>query len=136
MSFGWGKISPPPSIDLTLEDDVKCFGSDRLNPSQTESLPHHEQSVEEKTCTDIDEIHLPNHTCNICDKKYRTEASLRWHKEFRHQELTEQTSSRLCTVCGKKFPDLLQFKLHSSSGHKFKCEEYGCIAGFAILNTQ
>ena len=128
VSFG-EEVLRPPSIDLTLEDDVKYS----LNGTQTEESPaHYQRGVQEKTCTaDIDGIHVLNHTCNICGKKYGTEAMMRLHKEFRHQELTEQKSSRRCTVCGKKFADLVQFKLHSSSGHKLKCEEHGCIARFA-----
>ena len=117
---------PPPSVDLTLEDDVKYFGPDCLNDTQT--------SLQEKARSDINGIPVLNHTCNICDKKYRTEAALKWHKDFRHQQemLTHQPkSSCRCNVCGKKFPDLLQFKLHSSSGHKLKCEDYKCTARFA-----
>ena len=34
VSFG-GEILRPPSIDLTLEDDVKYFGLDSLNGTQT-----------------------------------------------------------------------------------------------------
>ena len=123
------KIFPAPSIDLTLQDDVKCFGSDRLSNSQTESLPHHQTSGQEKTyCNDINGIQVLEYTCKICDKKSGTEEMLRLHKEFRHQQ---ENNSRRCKVCGKKFADFLQFKLHSSIGHKLKCLDYECIARFA-----
>ena len=34
---------------------------------------------------------------------------------------------RRCTICGKKFSDLVSFKLHSADGHRLRCEDQPAV---------
>ena len=50
--------------------------------------------------------------------------------KIQQEGLVPTKIGRRCTLCRKKFPDLVSFKPHSADGQRLRCEDQQCIARF------
>ena len=80
------------------------------------------QTAQQKT-KHISESHSVNKECTICNEKFENKRKLEYHMFNVHKETVH-----LCSLCGKKYPDIYALKSHVTSCQKSEPErnKLGC----------
>ena len=75
------------------------------------------------------------HRCNLCDKDYVSQQSLKYHKT--HAHVNEKLEVYECDICEKTFHERYYLKTHHTMVHSknenFKCDI--CQKGYSLYNT-
>nr|XP_049695797.1 zinc finger X-chromosomal protein [Helicoverpa armigera] len=82
----------------------------------------------------VDWEHLKNyrHTCNVCQKVFKSHTSLYLHKQVVHKK---DSAEHLCDHCGKPFPNQGKLRVHVLARHSGATHACGaCGARFSWLS--
>ena len=69
------------------------------------------------------------HICDICNKSYNYQKSLKYHYDTVHEGIKPQPKQCICELCGKVFCNSQSLKNHVSTIHEelkpFSCQKCG-----------
>lgn len=80
---------------------VACTFCEQLFSKRIQLVQHLKQKHEER---------LP--CCDICNRRFAFESTLRRHQETRHSDKAEGGRREECSHCGKTFPDMDRLQAH------------------------